>query len=246
MAKMNLLLVLVWTLGFSAANGWRTLSRVSSISYRVSYTALQRRLEPLRVSVSAEKDFVPTAVVPSPFTGSGCVLLSQPNETFHALLHSALLVFSHSDKSGTQAVQLDRVSAFRMGDSLKVAGPFDGNPLFLGGETGSETAVMLHGRALQTARPLGHGLYLGGMATATELIDSMRAAPRDFKFVFNYVYWRPGALQQELDARRWDVCLLPPALALCQTRQRLWHKARRALREAGALIDMAEEESERE
>jgi putative AlgH/UPF0301 family transcriptional regulator len=174
-------------------------------------------------------DFIPTSIVATPYTGTGCVLLSQPTESVQSLMRTAILIFSDSIKYGTQGVILDQMTAFRMGDSLKVAGPFDGNPLFMGGLTGSDTAIMLHGRRLDGAKAIGHGLYVGGMAHATQLIDALAASPREFKFVFNYMYWRPGVLREELTAGRWDVCLLPPAIALEQTQQLLWQQCRHAL-----------------
>jgi putative transcriptional regulator len=184
------------------------------------------------------KSDIPASIMPSKYSGSGCVLLSQPNEKDQFLMQSAIFIFCDSDKLGTQGVLFDKPSAFSMGQSLKVSGPFDGNPLFMGGIGGSDTAIMLHKHGLNNARYLGYGLYLGGMPHATELIDRLAASPREFKFIFNYVYWRPGVLQSEIAAGRWDTCVLPPDLILSQRYEGVWSKARQALHHCNTLIDM--------
>lgn len=184
---------------------------------------------PHQYSSKIDKHFVPSSIIPSKYTGTGCVLLSQPNESDQFLMQSAILIFSDSEKYGVQGVVFDKPSAFKMGDSMKVHGPFDGNPLFMGGNGGGDMAIMLHKRALPSARALGHGIFLGGMPQATELIDHMMASPKEFKFIFNYVSWKPGCLEKEVNDNRWDVCLVPPDLILSQKHEGIWFKARLSL-----------------
>lgn len=94
-------------------------------------------------------------------------------------------------------------------------------------------AVMFHSYDLDgAAKPIGNGLYLGGLGAARRLVDDRRAHPRDFKFIFNNIEWGPSVLEQEIAQGKWDVVRVPPALVLNQSPNMgtsLWSKIRRKI-----------------
>lgn len=185
---------------------------------------------------------IPTEVRKVPYTGEGCVLLAQPGDHDHFLIKSAILIFVQDPKRGTQGVILDKPSAYKMAEMAQGLDVFYANTLFTGGSEGQNTVIMAHQYPIESyCRSLGKGLYVGGIRTAKELIDRNEAHPKDFKFFFNNIQWGPGELERELEAKRWDVCELPPSMVLEQDAQSphfIWHKARSELRKAGSLIAM--------
>eukprot|EP01031_Cornospumella_fuschlensis_P027759 gene27759-33527_t len=186
--------------------------------------------------------FVPDQITSVPFTGKGCVLLSQPNEYDHWLSKAAILIYEHNDQ-GSKGLILDKPSPMTMGSSSPSIGVFESNTLFMGGKSGSDTAVMIHAKNLGfKSRPLGYGMYIGGLKAATDMVERFEAHPRDFKFIFNNVEWKPGMLEEEIEKKRFDVCCIPPPMLLLQEPKdygTLWAMARNVLRSSGALHDMA-------
>lgn len=148
------------------------------------------------------------------FDGTGCVLLSKFGEFDHVLRNSAILVYEHNYR-GTVGLVLGKTSPFTMGEMAPNMGVFAPNALYRGGSEGSDTAVMVHKYDLEgSCKSLGKGLFVGGLKEAKQLVDSMKANPKDFNFVFNNVQWAPGVLESEISAERWDVCEVSPDLLL--------------------------------
>ena len=61
----------------------------------------------------------------------------------------------------------------------------------------------------------------------------------DFKFIFNCVEWPPGALEREIEDRKWDVVRMPPDMVLEQkgsSAEAIWSRARKKLKAAGVDI----------
>lgn len=200
-----------------------SISRSYSISLRMSSEARQ-------------SDLVPDRIESIPFIGTGCVLLSQPGEYDHYLIKSAILIFEHNPKRGSKGAVLDKITAFSAGEAMPSIPSFKENNLYLGGNDGKELAIMLHRQPFKMAKPLGFGLYVGGVGEAREAVDTMRLAPSDFKFIFNHVEWGPGLLEKEIADGRWDVCMMPPEFVLEQKKSNwLWARARNALRMENAL-----------
>lgn len=169
---------------------------------------------------------------------NGVVLLAQPSEYNHFLIKAAVLVFDYGTGRGSRGVILERATAFTMGETSPNCGPFIGNTLYLGGEDGSDKAIMFHKYHLDGySKYIGAGIYTGGLGKAQKLIDSNEAEPKDFKFVFNSIEWGPGQLEAEIKAGRWDVANVPPDLILQQSSSKasLWSKARNKLRFLGEL-----------
>jgi putative AlgH/UPF0301 family transcriptional regulator len=167
----------------------------------------------------------------SEFTGSGCVLLAQPNDSSHFFVRASVFIFQHSKEGGSRGVILERPTAFTMGESSPGIGVFEGNTLYMGGDDGSDTAIMLGRFELPgSCRYVGSGIYIGGIKSATELVKSGGAVPKDFKFFFNNAEWGPGVLEKEIEAGRWDVVRMPPEDILSQdSGLSLWNKARNKL-----------------
>lgn len=102
----------------------------------------------------------------------------------------------------------------------------------MGGQDGSDMALMLHRKNLPMTKYIGAGIYIGGIGAAKKLVESFQAAPKDFKFVFNTVEWGPGVLEKEIESGRWDVCQVPVDLLLSQDSKvysNLWSLARSVL-----------------
>ena len=193
-------------------------------------------------------DVVPNEIIPVTSPEKGVVLLAQPDEFNHFLIRASVLLFDYGTERGSRGVILERATAFTMGETSPNAEPFEGNTLFMGGDDGSDTAMMFHRYDLGgMSKYLGSGVYLGGMKEAREMVLSRNAKPRDFKFIFNSVEWAPGLLETEIAQGRWDLVKLPPDLITEQGANvgKLWFKARGVLRSQGALKTMNKIEDDR-
>ena len=163
----------------------------------------------------------------------GVVLLAQPSEYNHFLIKAAVFVYDFGSGRGSKGVILERATAFSMGETSPNSGPFGKNTLYLGGEDGSDRAIMFHKYDLgEKSKYIGGGIYTGGLGQAAVLIENSSASPKDFKFIFNSVEWGPGQLENEVQAGRWDVANISSDLVLQQSSSAasLWSKARNTLR----------------
>jgi putative AlgH/UPF0301 family transcriptional regulator len=182
---------------------------------------------------------IPQSVRPAMFTGSGCVLLSQPNEIDQELYHSVILVVFHDNDRGSSGVMLDVASPFTGSKAVLGFPEFYSNRLFKGGSAGPETAYVLHKYNLQYAKYLGYGIYSGGLVHACQLLETRQALPTDFKIIFSSVEWNKGQLEQEVENGKWDVCHLPLELILDQKiydKRWLWTECRKVLRSSNRLL----------
>lgn len=115
-------------------------------------------------------------------------------------------------------------SAFTMGESAPNSGVFESNSLFMGGQDGSDMAIMIHKYDLpELSKYVGGGIFIGGMRAAKDLVEDFKATPKDFKFIFNTCQWGPGVLQKEIEMGRWGVCEVPAELILSQD-SRIYNK----------------------
>jgi putative AlgH/UPF0301 family transcriptional regulator len=169
----------------------------------------------------------------------GCLLVAQPNEYNHFMVRGAVLIIHHAPEQRSRGLLLDHPTAFTVGETAPALDVFAENTLFLGGEAGANTALMLHRFALPGARAVGgSGLYLGGVRSAMEKVEAGEFSPGDFIFVFNECEWEPGVLQQEVEAARWTVLrcpphfLMPPGAGRARTSS-LWERCRREIRRLG-------------
>ena len=176
--------------------------------------------------------FIPTKITAVPFCGPGCILLAQPGESSHFFARAAIFIYQYSAREGARGVILERQSAFSMGETAPGIGCFDTNTLYIGGENGEDTALMLGKIPLAGAcRHVGAGIYLGGLKSAKELVMAGGGSPKDFKFFFNHSEWAPGVLEKELEAKSWDVVKASPEDVLLQDSKvaEFWSRARNTL-----------------
>ena len=183
---------------------------------------------------AANHDFVPNEISFAASLRKGVVLVAQPAEDDDFLSKAAILIYDHGTDRGTTGVILERETAFSMGETSPNSGPFEPNTLFLGGQGGSDTAMMFHKYDLEGfSKYIGFGMFLGGLKEAKELVVSRKAHPRDFKFIFNSVEWQSGILEREILGGRWDVANVPPDLILQQSKAReidsIWLSVRKSL-----------------
>lgn len=179
-------------------------------------------------------DVVPIEISTALSVKKGVVLLAQPAEENDFFNKAAILLYDYGPGRTTTGVILERETAFSMGETSPNSGPFEPNTLYLGGESGSDTAMMFHKFDLKGfSKYIGAGMYLGGIKEAKEFVVGRNAHPRDFKFIFNSVEWDAGVLESEILAGRWDMANLPPNLILQQSRARdvdsIWLSARKNL-----------------
>mmetsp|Transcript_9139 Transcript_9139/g.15135 ORF Transcript_9139/g.15135 Transcript_9139/m.15135 type:complete len:225 (+) Transcript_9139:120-794(+) len=180
---------------------------------------------------SQSDNYVPQVIERCDFEGTGSILLAHKGEYDHFLMKSAILIFEHNER-GTVGAILNKPSAFTMGEMAANIGVFQPNTLFTGGSDGTDTAVMFHKYDLGGySKPLGNGLYVGGLKEAKETVEAFNAHPNDFKFIFNNVQWGPGLLKQEIDEGRWEVIRMPPEIVLRQDGSAvdIWSTAKNAL-----------------
>ena len=201
----------------------------------------QRSFKSRHVTKLRSGEDVPEEVEASTFTGKGCVLLAQPGEHDHFLHKSAVLVFEHDPKRGTQGAILGRPSAFSLGETApNMPAALQPNTLFIGGQNGQDMAIMFHKYPFDGASKLvGNGIYVGGLKEARMALEDREAHPRDFKFIFNCVEWPPGVLENEIETGRWDVVRMPPEMILEQkgsNAEAIWSRARNKLKADGVNI----------
>ena len=77
---------------------------------------------------------------------------------------------------------------------------FGGNAVFLGGERGADTMLMLHSHPeVHGARPVGNaGLMRGGLDDAADRVAGGALPADDFKFFYKVSEWLPGKLEEEV------------------------------------------------
>ena len=185
-----------------------------------------------------DSSFVPPKVISVPFCGVGCVLLSQPSDASHFFIKAAIFVYQCSEKEGVKGVILERPTAFNMGETSPGIGLFEGNTLYMGGDDGTDTAIMLGKYNLGgSCKYVGSGIYLGGITQAKEKIMKGDAVPKDFKFFFNNVEWKAGLLEKEIASGRWDVVkICPDDVLLQKSEAKLWSRTRNTLITEGVLL----------
>jgi len=166
----------------------------------------------------------------------GRILLAGTNEYNHFLMKGTVLVVEQ-DENGAKGLLLDKQTAFLMGEMVPQfrGSVFRDNKLFTGGEQGPNSIVVLHARPdLPGARPVGGcGLALGGAQAAEEAVEHDGADPAGFKFLFNFVGFQPGQLEQQVAAGQWDVLVPGPGhvpYLLCQEHNDgMWSQLRNRL-----------------
>mmetsp|Transcript_17098 Transcript_17098/g.52508 ORF Transcript_17098/g.52508 Transcript_17098/m.52508 type:complete len:347 (-) Transcript_17098:153-1193(-) len=177
----------------------------------------------------------------------GCVLLAPKEEYNHFLREAAVFVyewdsFADDVEPMARGVIVDRATGFDIGE---MAPPLQGTPLganrlYSGGEAGENAVIMLHQHGeVVGSRPLGNGLFVGGVAHAQELVGSGAFSASDFKFFFNHCSWTRRQVQEMIDGGGWTVAWAPKDLILRQETNKAWNFIR------SSLISQAMGEKER-
>ena len=145
--------------------------------------------------------------------GPGSVVMAQPGNFDHYFLDSLVLIIEH-DASGTKGVLLNHetpwfVSDLSPGEALE---PFVASRVFLGGDAGRDTMVMVHGEdMLPGAEEVGQGVYKGGVAAAAKAVAAGALPVDRFKFFYKSVEWLPEALAAQIQSGIFRVVALSPA-----------------------------------
>ena len=127
----------------------------------------------------------------------------------------------------TKGVLLNHETPFTVADMTSNLGDMLGeNPLFLGGDAGSDTMIMLHGMPLlEGARKLradgDDSLCVGGVRTAVDLVERGELRADKFKFFYKTVEWLPGQLAEQVADGLFGQVELSADLLLGQSGQKL-------------------------
>ena len=166
----------------------------------------------------------------------GAVLVANPGSFDHYFMDSLVLILDHDEAKGTSGVLLNHETPWQVEDMTTALTSFAANTVFLGGERGSDTMIMLHNQQrLPGAREVCDGLWIGGVQAANEAVSRGDNAPSQFKFFYKSSEWLPRVLTQELEAGQWQLATLSPSLLFAQRGHKsLWDKVRGLLRQEAA------------
>ena len=164
-------------------------------------------------------------------------MAAAPGSFDHYFQESLVLLVEHSDE-GTVGVLLNHQTPWHVSDMTASLPCFADNAVFLGGDAGRDTMLMLHSLPLlEGARPLADGdgvaasLCLGGVNAAAELVQTGQLRATQFKFFYKTVEWLPGQLEEQRDEGLFEHVELSPSLLLGQTGQRvMWEEVRQLIR----------------
>jgi hypothetical protein len=140
----------------------------------------------------------------------------------------------------TLGVIIDHPTAFTVGEmSPNVMGSLSQNMLYRGGNSGRDTAMMLHSASsLQSGEMIGNsGIYEGGIVSAMEAADAGIISPNNCKFFFNYMQFRELEIDDMFatveDGDAWVSLEVPSEYVLDSDLDRgaMWSKLRNKIRE---------------
>lgn len=165
--------------------------------------------------------------------GPGSVVMANPGSFDHYFLESLVLILEHGE-GGTRGVLLNHETPWRVEDlSQGAIEPFAANTVFLGGDAGRDTMVMIHGEPyLPGAEEVGRGVYQGGVSAAVDAVREQALPPDRFKFFYKSVEWLPFALSMQIDSGIFRLVELSPGWLFGQSGQRnMWKQVREMLRQ---------------
>ena len=164
----------------------------------------------------------------------GSVVMANPGSFDHYFLESLVLVLEHSESEGTRGVLLNHETPWQVHDmSPGAIEPFAANTVFLGGDAGRDSMLMVHGESmLPGAKEIGRGVYQGGVESAVLAVEE-GALPADrFKFFYKSVEWLPGALPMQITSGIFRLVELSPGFLYAPHSPRaIWREVREKLGE---------------
>jgi putative AlgH/UPF0301 family transcriptional regulator len=158
----------------------------------------------------------------------GTVLVANPGSFDHYFMDSLVLILDHDEEKGTSGVLLNHETPWQVEDMTTALQSFVANTVFLGGERGKDTMIMLHNQPqLAGARQVCDGLWIGGVQAANEAVSCGDNSASQFKFFYKTSEWLPRILSQEIAAGQWRVATISPKLLFSQRGHKtLWNKVR--------------------
>lgn len=179
---------------------------------------------------------------------AGSVLCASPGSFDHYFMESLVLLVEHDQNIGTKGVLLNHETPWSIADMVgdpdsPVVQTFGENPMFLGGDAGRDTMLMLHDLPLlDGARPLNEEAFdpdrpkllsVGGVSAAADLVADGQLRASQFKFFYKTVEWLPGQLEQQFGEGLFEHIELAPSLLLGQSGQKMmWAEVRQLMRDA--------------
>ena len=156
----------------------------SSLSWTTSFRAASRVHDVLCRATRGDERWARRVPAEEPLV-EGSVIAATPGSFDHYFLESLVLILEHSDEAGTVGVLLNHQTPWTVADMTEALGELGENILFLGGDAGRDTMVMLHDLPLlKGARQLGQtNLCLGGVSEAIDLVGSGQLRANKFKFL---------------------------------------------------------------
>jgi putative transcriptional regulator len=147
----------------------------------------------------------------APALAPGIVLVAAPDNFDHYLCESLVLLLEHDGERGSRGVLLNHETPWSVTEMNDALTPFDQNLVFLGGDRGADTMLMLHADAsLPGAAPVGAGgLHRGGLAAASARVAGGSSSASAFKFFYRVSEWLPGMLDREVADGLWSPVELP-------------------------------------
>lgn len=141
----------------------------------------------------------------------GTILFASEGSFDHYFRESLVLLTAHDEK-GSVGVLLNHQTPWKVEEMAPGAlAPFSANSVFLGGDAGRDTMMMIHGEAeLPGAVEVGRGVYRGGVAAAEQAVEQGALPPDRFKFFYKTVEWLPRQLEEQVDSGVFEPILLSP------------------------------------
>lgn len=136
---------------------------------------------------------------------SGYLLAAHPSRAGNHLNQSVIFVFKH-DRSGAIGLQINRpfygdTNLGTVMENLGIYADFSNEPLYVGGEVGSNRVYVLHSLDWFSSSTLkfDNDLGVSGDVSVISAI-SQNQGPDQYRAVAGYVVWPPGMLEEELES----------------------------------------------